>query len=86
MSETYTPEDFARTVKEEEIRLRELHPTVDDIPSCMSLFDDFLSYNSAHLYTSAFHVVLSAYTVSAELTIQIIVSLWRDGTLYATSQ
>ncbi|KAI0311709.1 hypothetical protein OF83DRAFT_1068362 [Amylostereum chailletii] len=45
MSATYTPEEFSQTVKEEEIRLRSLHPTTDDIPSCMSLFDDFLTCN-----------------------------------------
>lgn len=37
---------FETAVSQEEARLRQLHPTVEDIPSCMSVFDDFLSCNS----------------------------------------
>ncbi|KAI0051172.1 hypothetical protein FA95DRAFT_1485886 [Auriscalpium vulgare] len=32
-------------VQEETSRLRTLHPTPEDIPSCMTLFDEFLSCN-----------------------------------------
>jgi hypothetical protein len=41
--------DFEETVKQEEARLRAVHPTTEDIPGCMTLFDDFLSCNSACL-------------------------------------
>ncbi|KIJ18919.1 hypothetical protein PAXINDRAFT_161261 [Paxillus involutus ATCC 200175] len=34
--------DFQTAVKQEEEYLRRVHPTVDDIPGCMSLFDGFL--------------------------------------------
>ncbi|KAF8637992.1 hypothetical protein AX16_010624 [Volvariella volvacea WC 439] len=34
---------FEKLVKQEEARLRIAHPTPDDIPSCISLFDDFIS-------------------------------------------
>lgn len=39
--------DYEETVKQEEARLRLVHPTAEDIPGCMSLLDDFLSCNSA---------------------------------------
>ncbi|KAH9978801.1 hypothetical protein BGW80DRAFT_1280987, partial [Lactifluus volemus] len=32
-------------VAQEEARLRQLHPTPEDIPTCMTVFDDFLSCN-----------------------------------------
>jgi hypothetical protein len=35
--------DFKTVVKQEEERLRRLHPTPNDIPGCLSLFDDYLS-------------------------------------------
>ncbi|KZT01983.1 uncharacterized protein LAESUDRAFT_686017 [Laetiporus sulphureus 93-53] len=34
--------DFETAVKQEEDYLRALHPTADDIPGCMKLFDDYL--------------------------------------------
>jgi hypothetical protein len=37
---------FEAAVSQEEARLRQLHPTTEDVPSCMSVFDDFLSCNS----------------------------------------
>ncbi|EIN08612.1 hypothetical protein PUNSTDRAFT_120872 [Punctularia strigosozonata HHB-11173 SS5] len=37
--------DFATAVKQEEERLRKEYPMADDIPSCTTLFDDFLSCN-----------------------------------------
>ncbi|KAI9442375.1 hypothetical protein H4582DRAFT_1277655 [Lactarius indigo] len=36
---------FETAVSQEEARLRQLHPTVEDVPGCMSVFDDFLSCN-----------------------------------------
>ena len=41
--------DPEETVRQEETRLRIIHPTTEDIPGCMSLLDDFLSCNSARL-------------------------------------
>lgn len=38
--------DFDETVKQEEARLRAVHPTTEDVPGCMTLLDDFLSCNS----------------------------------------
>ncbi|KAF9451937.1 hypothetical protein P691DRAFT_722938 [Macrolepiota fuliginosa MF-IS2] len=35
--------DFKVAVKQEEERLRRLHPTPSDIPGCLSLFDNYLS-------------------------------------------
>ncbi|EPQ57628.1 hypothetical protein GLOTRDRAFT_74533 [Gloeophyllum trabeum ATCC 11539] len=37
--------DFATAVAQEEAYLQKLHPTPDDIPGCMKIFDDFLSCN-----------------------------------------
>jgi len=36
---------FNAVIFQEEVRLRQLHPTPDDIPTCMSVFDTFLSCN-----------------------------------------
>ncbi|KAF8806419.1 hypothetical protein BYT27DRAFT_6624159 [Phlegmacium glaucopus] len=35
--------DFKVAVEQEEARLRLLHPTPSDIPSCLSTFDDYLA-------------------------------------------
>jgi len=37
--------DFKSAVRQEEEYLRKVHPTADDIPGCMTLFDDFLACN-----------------------------------------
>ncbi|TFK44785.1 hypothetical protein BDQ12DRAFT_621174 [Crucibulum laeve] len=37
--------DFKTTVAQEEAYLRIVYPTPSDIPSCLSLFDDYLSCN-----------------------------------------
>ena len=37
---------FKAVVSQEETRLGQLHPTPEDTPTCMSVFDDFLSCNS----------------------------------------
>ncbi|KAF8492345.1 hypothetical protein F5888DRAFT_1619059 [Russula emetica] len=36
---------FKAVASQEEARLGQLHPTPEDIPTCMSVFDDFLSCN-----------------------------------------
>ncbi|KAI0063558.1 hypothetical protein BV25DRAFT_1824103 [Artomyces pyxidatus] len=36
---------FKAAVQQEEDRLRVLHPTPEDVPGCMTLFDEFLSCN-----------------------------------------
>ncbi|KAI0268664.1 hypothetical protein BC834DRAFT_820717 [Gloeopeniophorella convolvens] len=36
---------FKTAVAQEVERLRVLHPTVDDVPGCMTVFDDFLKCN-----------------------------------------
>ena len=45
-SEIKDSDRFKAAFSQEETRLRNLHPTPEDIPSCMSAFDDFLSCNS----------------------------------------
>ena len=37
--------DFETAVKQEEAYLRKVHPTPDDIPGCVKMFDDFLLCN-----------------------------------------
>ncbi|KAG2755284.1 hypothetical protein P692DRAFT_20826936 [Suillus brevipes Sb2] len=34
--------DLETAIKQEEEYLRKVHPTVDDVPGCMTLFDEFL--------------------------------------------
>jgi hypothetical protein len=41
--------DFEKVVWEEIARLRLLHPTPDDIPGCLSTFDEYLSCNGEHV-------------------------------------
>lgn len=43
---------FKTAVAQEEVRLNQLHPTPEDTPSCMTVFDDFLSCNSKALPSS----------------------------------
>ena len=38
-------------VRQEEERLRKVHPTPEDIPGCMKLFDDFLLCNGMYLHS-----------------------------------
>jgi hypothetical protein len=40
--------DWKTAVEQEEAYLRLVHPTPDDVPGCMKLFDDFLSCNGAN--------------------------------------
>lgn len=39
--------DFETAVKQEEAALRKQHPTAEDIPGCVKLFDHFLQCNGA---------------------------------------
>ena len=43
-------------VRQEEERLRKLHPTPEDIPGCMKLFDDFLLCNGSYLRSRDYEV------------------------------
>lgn len=40
--------DFDTVVRQEEAYLRLVHPTPDDIPGCITLFDTYLSCGGAH--------------------------------------
>ncbi len=42
--------DFEKVVWEEITRLRLLHPTPDDIPGCVSIFDEYLSCNGEYMF------------------------------------
>lgn len=46
-SSSVPPEQFKAIVRQEEDRLRKMHPTPEDIPGCMTVFDDFLKCNRA---------------------------------------
>jgi hypothetical protein len=50
---------FETAVSQEDARLRQLHPTTEDIPSCTSVFDDFLSCNSM---LSFLYILLGMFT------------------------
>ena len=67
-------------VAQEEARLRQLHPTPEDIPSCMTVFDDFLSCNSTPFSFSALRVVHKS-KISSRYTAQVAIPLRRDGAL-----
>ncbi|KAG1862568.1 hypothetical protein DFJ58DRAFT_775804 [Suillus subalutaceus] len=40
--------DLETAIKQEEEYLRKVHPTVDDVPGCMTLFDEFLQCHSIY--------------------------------------
>ena len=42
LSPTESMANVEAIVKQEEARLHNLHPTTNDVPGCMKLFDDFL--------------------------------------------
>jgi len=72
--------DFATAVAQEEARLRVLHPGPEDIPGCISVFDDYLSCNGA--------VDFFALTCSRLLNLnshpqpnQVAISIWRAYTM-----
>lgn len=50
--------DFNTAVRQEEAYLRLVHPTPDDIPGCISLFDTYLSCNG--VYHDSHFAVLAA--------------------------
>ena len=81
-----SPRDFEETVKHEEARLRIVHPTAEDIPGCMSLLDDFLSCNSAHLSgtsTDTSKTLTTPPLASPGHSAQIAVSVWRDVQMWS---
>lgn len=53
--------DFNTAVRQEEAYLRLVHPTPDDIPGCISLFDTYLSCNGVY-HDSHFPVLAANIT------------------------
>jgi hypothetical protein len=71
--------DFEETVKQEEARLRIVHPTAEEIPGCMSLLDDFLSCNSTCLAQSSMtRRSHDPNFSSSRHSTQVPVSVWGD--------
>ncbi|KAG8213706.1 hypothetical protein J3R82DRAFT_10405 [Butyriboletus roseoflavus] len=58
--------DWQTAVRQEEEYLRKVHPTVDDIPGCMSLLDRFLLCHGACPAISSF-LRLTSLAQSSEL-------------------
>jgi hypothetical protein len=74
---------FETAVSQEETRLRQLHPTTEDIPSCMNVFDDFLSCNSMLPFLYFLLGLFTQFGASSGNAAQINIPLWRDGALFA---
>ena len=76
--------DFETAVQQEEAYLRKVHPTSDDIPSCMKLFDNFLQCNGASLDlsdlagSSRFHSGCGPDEVS--------IQVWAYGAMFAEAR
>jgi hypothetical protein len=49
-----TKEEFDKAVEQEAAYLRRVHPTLDDIPTCINLLDDFLLCSSMYLFSRWF--------------------------------
>lgn len=79
MTDDDSPE-FKKAVAQETERLRLVHPTHNDIPSCLNLFELVTSCHGA--LSSAFPpVYLFVFPVSHPLASEIVVSLWGDASL-----
>ncbi len=78
---------FKAVVSQEEARLSQLHPTTEDTPTCMSVFDDFLSCNSMSsspspsLFLGFLTHTIKNCRLSSRYSAQVNIPLWRDGTL-----
>jgi hypothetical protein len=79
---------FKAVVSQEKARLSQLHPTPEDTPTCMTVFDDFLSCNSMSSSPSPSlflgfltHKINKNYHFSSRYSAQVDIPLWRDGTL-----
>ena len=73
-------------IKQEEAYLRKVHPTPEDVPGCMKLFDDFLLCNGrcSSLHTSRNKSNNDSPSYHSDgLTDALVVSLWRDGHMLA---
>lgn len=79
--------DFEETVKQEEARLRIVHPATEDIPGCMTLLDDFLSCNSECIITSSgvTRQKRSSHCLFSVLGVQL-KSLYRHGEMSKCGQ
>ncbi len=65
-------------IKQEKIRLRELHPTPEDVPGCMKLFDDFLLCHGETPDT-VLYCNLLMYNLSHSQSVQVTLQIWPDG-------
>ena len=72
--------DFETTVKQEEDYLRKVHPTSEDIPSCMKLFDLFLQCNGTSLDPPK--PTRSLYSCSCCCPDEVIVQVRPDGRVW----
>jgi hypothetical protein len=68
---------FETAVSQEEARLCQLHPTTEDIPSCMTVFDDFLSCNSMLPYS--YHPIPALFTRVGPVLGTQLKSIYRFG-------
>jgi hypothetical protein len=67
--------DLDSATRQEEEYLRKVHPTAEDIPGCMALFDDFLACNSAISFS---HAPVTDHLTMLVLGFQL-KSLYRHG-------
>ena len=44
------PDNFDKVVQQEVVRLGALHPTPEDVPGCVTLFDDYLACNGEQYF------------------------------------
>ncbi|KAH8108109.1 hypothetical protein BXZ70DRAFT_1003512 [Cristinia sonorae] len=86
------PPDFKTAVKQEEAYLQLTHPTPEDIPSCMSLFDDFLRCHGTPCLSSPTHLLtlknLTERPPSPSVAVirAQVVSLYRYGKMTECTQ
>lgn len=73
-SGTPSGSDFQTAVKQEEAYLRRVHPTPEDIPTCMNLFDTYLDCSGKHLFTSTLGCVSRSTVMRSQIK-----SLYRYG-------
>jgi hypothetical protein len=67
--------DLQTVFKQEQDRLRKLHPTPADVPSCLGLFDDYLSCSGTSL-SSPWSPFLTSSLGSHPFPDQINIQIW----------
>ena len=77
-----TSVDLETAIKQEEDYLRKVHPTTDDVPGCMTLFDEFLKCHSM-LSEKTLNNTSSHQTFSSGDSNKIVIQTWSNVRMWS---